>query len=162
RLVDDNPDVVAALAGGANLIAGTTWLWARAELTGAVDVLFIDEAGQMSLANALAVASAAPSLVLLGDPQQLDQPTNGVHPPGAGGSALGHVLGDDKTIADARGVFLNRTWRLHPELSAVTSELFYEGRLDSVPGLQQQRIEVKGVFGGTGFRMVYVPHKGNQ
>src|SRR5262249_33089534 len=152
RLVDDNQDVVAALAGGANLIAGTTWLWARPEMTGAVDALSIDEAGQMSLANAVAGASAAPSLVLLGDPQQLDQPTKGIHRPGAGASALGHVLGDDKTIADARGVFLNRTWRLHPELSAVTSELFYEGRLDPVLGLERQRIEVQGPFGGTGFR----------
>jgi superfamily I DNA and/or RNA helicase len=131
-------------------------------MSGAVQTLFVDEAGQTSLANAVAVASAAPALVLLGDPQQLDQPTKGVHPPGAGASALGHVVGGDKTIADERGVFLGRTWRLHPDLCAATSELFYDGRLTSRPGLERQRLEVPGPLGGTGFRMVYVPHQGNQ
>ena len=62
------------------------------------DVLVIDEAGQISLANTLAVCQAAPSLVLLGDPRQLDQPIQGVHPPGAGVSALGHLLGESATV----------------------------------------------------------------
>ena len=62
------------------MVGGTTWLWAREEMTGTVDVLFIDEAGQMSLADALAASPCAASLVLLGDPQQLDQPLQGTHP----------------------------------------------------------------------------------
>jgi uncharacterized protein len=162
QLAEDNPGVLAAINAGANLIAGTSWLWARPEMSGVVDTLFIDEAGQMSLANAVAVAGAAPALVLLGDPRQLDQPTKGVHPPGADASALGHMLGGAKTIAADRGVFLDRTWRLHPDLCTVTSELFYEQRLDPLPGLERQRIDVRGPLGGTGFRMVYVPHQGNQ
>jgi uncharacterized protein len=81
QLAEDNAGVVAAINAGANLVAGTSWLWARPEISGKVETLFIDEAGQTSLANAVAVASAAPALVLLGDPQQLDQPTKGVHPP---------------------------------------------------------------------------------
>ena len=64
----------------------------------AVDVLVIDEAGQMSLANTLAVCQAAGSLVLLGDPRQLDQPIQGVHPPGADVSALGNLLGESATV----------------------------------------------------------------
>jgi uncharacterized protein len=162
RLAEENADVEAAVHGGANLIAGTSWLWARPEMANTVHTLFIDEAGQMSLANAVAVSAAAPAMVLLGDPQQLDQPRKGVHPPGADASALGHVLGGDKTIDDKRGVFLAQTWRLHPDLCKVTSELFYEDRLEPVAELERQRIEVAGPLGGTGFRMVYVRHQGNQ
>ena len=90
---------------GAQVIAGTTWVWARPEMEDTVDVLVVDEAGQFSLAAALASAGAAGSLVLLGDPRQLDQVTQGVHPEGSAASALGHVLGDDATIPAARGSF---------------------------------------------------------
>jgi uncharacterized protein len=77
-----NAGIVGALASGdAQVVVGTARLWAREEMSSSVDVLFIDEAGQMSLANALAVCQAATSSVLLGDPQQLDQPQKGVHPP---------------------------------------------------------------------------------
>ena len=74
------------------MLGGTAWLWSREDAAGAVDVLFVDEAGQMSLANVLAVSQAADSLVLLGDPQQLDQPQKASHPDGVGVSALEHVL----------------------------------------------------------------------
>ncbi len=162
QLAKNNAEVDRAIEAGANLVAGTTWLWARPEMSGRIQTLFIDEAGQTSLANAVAVACTVPAVVLLGDPQQLDQPTKGVHPPGAGTSALGHVLNVAKTIADDRGVFLAQTWRLHPDLCRVTSELFYEGRLEPLRGLEAQRIDVPGPLSGTGFRMVYVPHQGNQ
>jgi hypothetical protein len=76
----------------------------------AVDVLFIDEAGQFSLANAVAVSGAGRSLVLLGDPQQLEQPLQGVHPPGADASALGHILDGRATMPSDRGLFLERSW----------------------------------------------------
>ena len=126
--------------GQASVGAGTTWLWARPEYRGAVDVLFVDEAGQMSLANVLAVAQAADSLVLLGDPQQLEQPQQGSHPEGTEVSALEHLLQDGQTIADECGLFLDETWRLHPEICVFTSELFYEGRLASRPGLETQAL----------------------
>jgi hypothetical protein len=78
--------------------------------------LFLDEAGQMSLADVLAVSAGAKSLVLLGDPQQLEQPQQASHPQGAGASALEHLLDGAKTIANDRGLFLHQTRRLHPEI----------------------------------------------
>ena len=89
-----------------------------------MDVLFIDEAGQMSLADTIAAALCATNLVLLGDPQQLDQPLQGTHPPGAERSALAHVLDGKQVMPDHLGLFLNGTWRLHPSISAYTSEVF--------------------------------------
>ncbi|HEY6012400.1 MAG TPA: TM0106 family RecB-like putative nuclease, partial [Candidatus Limnocylindrales bacterium] len=133
----DNPGQAAdRLADGrANLAAGTSWLWTSPKLRDAVDVLFVDEAGQISLANVLAVSGAAASLVLLGDPQQLDQPLRGSHPPGADRSALAHVLGDEATMPPDRGLFLETTWRLHPALCDYTSEAFYDDRLEPEPHL---------------------------
>ena len=83
----------------------------------------------MSLANVLAVSQAAKTVVLIGDPQQLDQPMQGSHPDGTDVSALAHILGDDQTIPPDRGLFLGETWRLHPSICAFTSELFYAGKL---------------------------------
>ena len=157
-----NAKVAAALAGReANLAAGTAWLWARPEMAGAVDVLVIDEAGQMSLANTLAVCQAASSLVLLGDPRQLDQPLQGVHPPGADVSALDHLLGGSATIDPSRGVFLRHTWRMHPDVCAFTTEQFYEGRLAARRELARQTVLGPGPLAGHGLRFVAVEHAGN-
>ncbi len=98
-----------------------------------VDVLVIDEAGQVSLANALAVAQAARSLILLGDPQQLEQPTKAAHPDGSDVSALEHLLGGHATIPPDRGLVPRPTpGACIPAITAFTSEQFYEGRLESV------------------------------
>jgi len=158
-----NEDVPAALASGeAQVAAGTAWLWAREEMTGAVDVLFVDEAGQVSLAYALAASQGAGSLVLLGDPQQLDQPVKGVHPPGTDISALAHLLNGETTIGDEQGLFLDETWRLHPNVCDFTSEVFYEGRLVSRQENQSQRIHAEAPLGGTGLRFAPTKHSGNQ
>ncbi len=158
----DASDVATRLGDGrANLAAGTTWLWASAKMLDAVDVLFVDEAGQISLANVVAVSGAAESIVLLGDPQQLDQPMQGTHPPGADRSALAHVLAGDATIPPDRGLFLETTWRLHPALSRFTSEVFYDDRLEPEAHLRVQRLEVGGsAFDGVGPRLVEVPTVG--
>ncbi len=157
----DASDVRARLEDGrANLAAGTTWLWASAKMIGAVDVLFVDEAGQISLANVVAVARATTSVVLLGDPQQLDQPLQGTHPPGADRSALAHVLGDAATLAGDRGLFLETTWRMHPDLCRFTSEVFYDGRLRSEPQLRRQRVDGSALIGGVGPRLMAVPTSG--
>jgi RNase_H superfamily/AAA domain len=133
-LSDDNQAVSDALREKkAEVGAGTAWLWARPEMIDSLDVLFIDEAGQMSLADVLAAAQAARSLVLLGDPQQLEQPQQGIHPPGADGSAFDHLLRGDATIGTGQGLFLAETHRLHPDVCEFTSELFYEGRLKPDP-----------------------------
>ena len=126
-----------------------------------VDYLFIDEAGQMSLANALAVSPCATNLVLLGDPQQLDQPLMGVHPPGADRSALGHLLGPNRTIPKDLGIFLDGTWRLHPDICAYTSEAFYDGRLNSHPGREIQTVSANATLPGSGLAFTPVEHEGN-
>ena len=163
RETTKNKDVVTQLENGeAQVAAGTAWLWAREELHQSVDVLFVDEAGQMSLANVLAVAQAARSVVLLGDPQQLDQPLQGSHPEGTEVSALQHLLGDKQTIPADRGLFLAETWRLHPSICTLTSELFYEGRLESRPDLGQQALGGESPFAGAGLWFVPVEHEGNQ
>ena len=156
-----NPKVLTALTeDGANLAAGTVWLWARPEMAESVDVLFVDEAGQISLANVLAASQAAESVVLLGDPQQLEQPQQGVHPPGADVAALEHLVGGSTLAAD-RGLFLEETWRLHPDVCAFTSELFYEGRLRARPDLGNQSVNAAPPFNGAGLRFVPVVHSGN-
>ncbi len=152
----------AALAAGeVDVVGGTAWLWSRQELEGSVDVLFVDEAGQFALANAVAVAPAGRSVVLLGDPQQLEQPLQGSHPPGAERSALGHVLGDEAVIPGHLGLFLADTWRLHPDVCAFTSEVFYEGRLASEPTLARQALVGVAPADGTGLRWLPVEHDGD-
>lgn len=149
-------------AGRANVGAGTAWEWAREDYHGAVDVLFVDEAGQMSLANVLAVSQAAGSVVLLGDPQQLEQPQQGSHPDGTDVSALDHILQGHQTIPPDRGIFLPETWRLAPAICGFTSEVFYEGRLRSRAGLEKQVLTGAPPFEGAGLWTVHVTHEGNQ
>ncbi|MFI5048153.1 MAG: TM0106 family RecB-like putative nuclease, partial [Acidimicrobiia bacterium] len=119
----ESNDVVegAARSREYNVIAGTAWLWARPGMTNSVDVLFVDEAGQKSLADVLAVSGATTQLVLLGDPQQLAQPSKGSHPDGAEVSALEHVLGDEPTMPDDLGWFLESTHRMHPAVCEFVS-----------------------------------------
>jgi len=146
----------------ASVVGATLWLWADPKALNVVDVLFVDEAGQMSLANVLAASQAARSVVLLGDPQQLDQPQQGSHPEGADVSALEHMLGDHKTIPSDRGIFLSETWRLAPSICRFTSEVFYEGRLFSRPGLERHVLVGTAPFEGAGLWVDAVPHEGNQ
>src|SRR5262249_39579925 len=109
-----NEDLFAALSGGdASVGGGTSWLWSPPHAFEAVAGLFVDEAAQMSLANVLAVSQAAKTVVLIGDPQQLDQPIQGSHPEGTDVSALDHILGGRQTIPPDKGLFLEETWRLH-------------------------------------------------
>jgi uncharacterized protein len=160
--VTDNADVLAALDhGSAQVGAGTAWLWSREEYADAVEVLFVDEAGQASLANVLAMAQAAKSVVLLGDPQQLEQPQRGTHPEGVDASALEHLLAGSKTMPNDRGIFLDKTWRLPPAICAFTSELFYEGRLESRPEQEQQKLSGAPPYEGAGLWFVPVEHDGN-
>lgn len=154
-------DLINALSNGVDVGGGTAWLWSRRDAFETLDVLFVDEAAQMSLANVLAVAQCARTVVLLGDPQQLDQPMQGTHPEGTDVSALTHILGDAHTVPPDRGLFLAETWRLHPRICAFTSELFYDGKLSSRPGLERQVISA-GPLSGAGLRYLPVEHTGNQ
>jgi uncharacterized protein len=159
---NDNAEIRAALASGqVQVAAGTAWLWSRSEFVDSIDTLFVDEAGQMSLANVLAVAGAARNLILLGDPQQLSQVKKGAHPEGADASSLEYVLAGDSVIDPARGVFLAETWRLHPDVNEFTSAAFYKGELKSAPSAARQSLEAQGAITGTGVRWVPIAHAGN-
>ncbi|HUQ43282.1 MAG TPA: TM0106 family RecB-like putative nuclease [Candidatus Limnocylindria bacterium] len=148
-------------AGELDVVGGTAWLWSREDLQASVDVLFVDEAGQFSLANAIAVAPAGGSLVLLGDPQQLQSPLQGSHPPGAEASALGHVLAGAAVMPPDVGLFLADTWRLHPDVCDFTSEVFYEGQLEPEPTLANQALLGTPPADGTGLRWLPVLHDGD-
>lgn len=153
-------DLIAALQGPCRVGGGTAWLWSSLEAHECVDVLFVDEAAQISLANVLAVSQAARALVLLGDPRQLDQPMQGSHPEGTDTSALDHVLEGAQTIRAEQGLFLDETWRLHPKICAFTSEQFYESKLHARPGLERQSV-TGGPATGSGLRFISVEHVGN-
>ncbi|MDQ3894099.1 MAG: TM0106 family RecB-like putative nuclease, partial [Actinomycetota bacterium] len=157
RLVENEAAIPPFLDPDVRLLAGTAWLFAREELDGQLDYLFIDEAGQVSLADALAMGTSARNLVLLGDPLQLAQVTQGLHPRGTNLSVLGHLLGNERTIPIDRGLFLERSWRMHPDVSAFVSEAFYEGRLRSAERCARQRTAFD-----TGIRYVPVEHDGNR
>ncbi len=159
--IDSTTDNGSLTDPGVALPAGTAWHFSRKEVDGTLDYLFIDEAGQVSLADAMALGTAARNIVLLGDPQQLPQVAQAAHPPGSSLSALEHVLAGRQTIPREEGVFLDQTWRLHPDLSAYVSELMYEGRLRSAPGRERQRMIADGVLGGSGIRWVPIEHEGN-
>ena len=155
-VTDDNAEVAATL-GEYDVIAGTAWLWARPEMRGSVDVLFVDEAGQKSLADVVAVSGAADTVVLLGDPQQLAQPSKGSHPDGVAVSALGYLLDGAETMPEGLGLFLGTTHRMHPRVCAFVSEVAYDGRLHSEPELGQLSVD-----GRAGLLWVPVEHSGNR
>jgi uncharacterized protein len=139
-----------------NLVAGTTWLWSRAGLRAfPVDVLIVDEAGQLALADAIASANAARNLILLGDPLQLAQVSQAEHPDGSGASVLEHVLGQHATIPSTEGVFISETRRMHPDICSFISNQIYEGRLTSHVSCAQQNTQF-----GTGLRWIRAEHAG--
>jgi uncharacterized protein len=146
------------------VLAGSAWLWARShdpDLAESADVLLVDEAGQMSLADVLAACRGAKSLVLLGDPRQLEQPQQGSHPDGAHVSALEHLLAGEQTIPEGRGLFIKTTRRLAPAICSFTSALFYSDRLEALPELGNQRLDGPALR-GAGLWYLPVPHQGNQ
>ncbi|HSG87259.1 MAG TPA: TM0106 family RecB-like putative nuclease [Candidatus Limnocylindrales bacterium] len=162
EVTSDNATVAARLAEETvDVVAGTSWLLARPELTGRFGCLVVDEAGQLALATVLAMAGATDSIVLLGDPNQLAQVTQGLHPEGAGASALGHVLGEATTLPADQGLFLDTTRRLHPAVNAFTSPTFYDGRLDTHPTTAVQRVVAPGGLDGVGLRWRPVDHRRN-
>ena len=159
--VDDNADALTALQQGtANVMGATSWMWPRAEFFESVDALFIDEAGQMALADVVAAGQAAHNLILIGDPQQLERPLKGSHPAGAEKSALEHLIGEHKTIPADKGMLLPETWRLHPNLCNFTSEMFYEARLRPHAGLDQRVIGGHPWMNGAGLWFVPTNHTG--
>jgi predicted RecB family nuclease len=156
RWIENEIDIEPFTEKEVRLLAGTAWLFAREELDRTLDYLVIDEAGQVSLADALAMGTSARNLVLVGDPLQLAQVSQGVHPGQTGRSVLEHLLGDDATVPPERGVFLERTRRMHPDVCRFVSEVVYDERLLPLAGLERQQLE--GV--GAGIRHLPIEHEG--
>lgn len=143
------------LSGEFNLIGATAWMWANEAMREApVDVLVVDEAGQLSLADALAAANGTRNMILLGDPLQLAQVAKAEHPGGSGASVLEHVLGEHVTVPANEGVFLSETWRMHPDICEFISRQIYEGRLTANKSCAQQSTEF-----GTGLRWLRAQHE---
>jgi len=122
------------------LVAGTAWLFSRPELDSRLDFLFIDEAGQVALANLTAMGTSARNLVLLGDQMQLGQPIQGVHPGRSGESSLEYLLNGLATIPPEQGIFLRTTWRMHPDVCTLISDMIYESRLEPESGNKNQKL----------------------
>lgn len=152
-------DVARLLASpGGCLVGGTAWTMTGKEVpAGSLDLLVIDEAGQFSLANTLAVSRAAKRLLLLGDPQQLPQVTQGAHPEPVDESALGWLAAGHATLPANLGYFLADSWRMHPELCRAVSRLSYEGKLQAAPAASQRELEGCP----PGVETAFVNHSGN-
>jgi len=144
-----------------NLVGGTSFFFCLPGFYKKFDYLIVDEAGQLSLIDTLAVSQSARNLLLLGDPQQLKQPLKGVHPEGTEVSALEHILQGNKTIDSKQGVFLNNTYRMHPAICSFDSEMFYEDKLQAIPGLENQQVSGKTKYAGSGLYFEEMTHNGN-
>lgn len=153
-------DNKAVDTGDYQFVSGNAWFFARDEVIEKFDYLFVDEAGQIALADAVSIAPATRNLIFIGDPLQLAQVSQGVHPAGVGVSVLQHMLGDARTIPEDRGIFLNVTHRLHPEICTFISEAIYDGRLVAGQDTVRQRIGAGDDF-GAGLRYWPIAHLGN-
>ena len=134
----------------ASLLAGSAWLFSHERFDQHLDFLFVDEAGQVSVANIVAMGIAAKNIVLVGDQMQLGQPIQGVHPGEAGLSILDFLLRGQPTVTPDRGIFLNHTRRLHPLVCRFISDAFYEARLAPHPGNERRRIVLDAPIEGIG------------
>ncbi|QGU28414.1 TM0106 family RecB-like putative nuclease [Microbacterium oryzae] len=144
---------------GGFVVGGTAWDFTHTGRIprGSLDLLVIDEAGQFSLASTIAVSTAARNLLLLGDPQQLPQVSQGVHPAPVDTSALGWVMDGRQVLPETHGYFLARSWRMHPAVAEAVSHLSYAGRLASREGAEQRTVE--GI--DPGLHPVPVRHRGD-
>ena len=141
------------------VVGGTAWDFSNTQRVdrGGLDLLVIDEAGQFSLASTIAVAAGAKRLLLLGDPQQLPQVSQGAHPEPVDTSALGWVMDGDPVVRPEYGYFLSHSWRMHPLVAAPVSKLAYAGQLASAPGTERRSLE--GI--DPGLHVVPLRHRGN-
>jgi uncharacterized protein len=164
RFVLDVESTKEILEGKYQLIAGTAWLFSEPALDRTLDYLFIDEAGQVSLANVVAVGVSARNLVLLGDQMQLGQPTQGKHPGQSGLSTLEYLLKGQSTVSPDRGIFLDVTWRMHPDICRFISDAVYDGRLEPHPNTVRRILVLKPgahpALKAAGIRYLPVDHQG--
>jgi len=158
--IESIDDAEAFDSGDYDLAGGTAWLFAREELAGTFDYLFIDEAGQVSLADAIAVSACAKNVVLLGDPSQLAQVSLGTHSSHADDSILQHLLAQATTVPPHRGIFLDISYRMHPDICSFISTAMYDGRLHPGAKTHLHRVTSTGLS-GSGLRYLPIEHFGN-
>jgi uncharacterized protein len=159
KFVKDAKKIAASLSDF-NIIVGTSFLFSNAAMRSSVDTLIIDEAGQLSLADSLAVSLAARNTVLVGDPQQLKQPTRASHPGTSGLSGLEHINQGHDVVPPEYGILLRITRRMHPEIAKFISEQVYEGKLEADPPCANQNIGDGGLVSGSGLYWLPVQHEG--
>ena len=157
---------LAEFIQGASVVGTTAWGFSREDMVSNLDYLFVDEAGQVSLANLIAISRSANNLVLMGDQMQLGQPTQGIHPRDSGTSILDYLLHESPTIDSAYGVFLGTTYRMHSAVNRYISEAVYEGKLNADIANDMQVVAVPSDYQGlldknSGVIFVPVEHQGN-
>jgi uncharacterized protein len=163
---NDADDVFGPSFGKYNLIAATAYKFASESAIGKLDYLFVDEAGQVSIANLVAMSECTDNIVLLGDQMQLDQPTKGSHPGESGLSTLSYLIGEEPTIAPNRGIFLDKTWRMHPDVCSTVSGAVYDNKLQSVSKTKDRVLilppqELAHIKKNAGIIFIDVPHFDN-
>ncbi|MGE0174337.1 MAG: TM0106 family RecB-like putative nuclease [Oligoflexales bacterium] len=149
---------------GVQLAGGTAWAFAHEKCEEEFDYLFIDEAGQVSIANFVAMARCATNIVLMGDQMQLSQPIQGTHPGESGLSVLDYLLQGKATIPEDLGIFLPRTYRMHPDICQFISDMAYDSRLKSAPNTRNCKIIASKeniMRQETGIVYIPVQHEGN-
>ena len=147
------------------VIAGTAWVFANELMWDELDYLFVDEAGQVSLANLVGMSRSTKNIILMGDQMQLGQPTQGVHPDGTGSSSLDYLLGELPTIPKDIGMLLPETYRLHPDICKFVSTRVYEGRLRHVSITEKRKLILginSSITKSSGILYVPVNHFGNE
>lgn len=161
----ENKDISSFLQPGC-VVGTTAWGFSRDDLEHAFDYLFIDEAGQVSVANLIAMSRSTSNIILMGDQMQLGQPSQGSHPDDSGLSILDYLLHSTPTIPDSMGIFLGTTYRMHSAVNQFISEAIYEGKLETAPENDEQLITVPVGYNGilnkeAGIIPVPVIHEGN-
>jgi uncharacterized protein len=164
-VITENKGLLERISPAA-VIGTTAWGFCRQDVEKKFDYLFVDEAGQVSVANLVGMSRATNNIVLMGDQMQLGQPTQGTHPGESGMSALDYYMGSHATIPDDQGIFLATTWRMHPNVNQFISDGIYEGRLFAAEGNERQVIRVPAGYEGglnleAGVLVVPVEHVGN-
>lgn len=145
-----------------DLLGATAFELAKHDVN-SFDYLFVDEAGQVSLGNLAAMAPCARNLVLVGDQMQLPQPVQGVHPGQSGLSSMDYAMESHATVPPERGILLNVSWRMHPDVCQFISDAIYDGRLTPHTSTSNQRIEIDEPappLTPTGVRYVALDHEG--
>jgi predicted RecB family nuclease len=142
------------------LVAGTVFHFCSAPNQGPFDYLFVDEAGQVCLANLMAMGACARNIVLVGDQMQLPQPVQGVHPGETGLSCLDYLLQGRATVPPEQGILLNVTWRMHPKLCSLISDAIYDGRLVAHPTTALREVLGIELLPPAGVMYLPVAHEG--